>query len=469
MTMNLNPIDSDIQINPALMVHLAERRKRTWLISAPIVFFVLVVIQLFLQPQTYTATASLLLQLKNQPSESSLAVLTGQSSQNNDVVGILESRRLAEDVAKHCDIQKLYHVKKLNDVIKMLQQSILVKTDSSTGLINVSCSLLGPARFAFGESARREEVRQLSAKVTNLYILALERYYSLHDNSRDSVLRRNATAALKQAQERFDNKSNLVFDYISGLKQDSPLSQPEAEPFVVVNELYATEFKDEAELKGAEAAQSDRMNGIKHQLGNIQKLPIEDPFLQQERLRVQEAAQTYHELVDVEQLAPENPSVVEASERLKRAQNALDLEEKGYKTNITSNGLEATNEIGNLKASLAAIQNELKNATRHIPTQRERSFQLSLLQTQQKLALSWLTQTQTEVVKVRLSTVPGPSRVTELDKAIPPKTGVPGLIRVVILSLFISVLLMLVQLLYDYLKHQSIKIHADSAAYQTLK
>lgn len=468
MTMNLNPIDSDIQINPGLMIQLAERRKRTWLISAPIVFLVLVGIQLFVQPQTYTATASLLLQQKNQTTESSLALLTGQSTQNNDVVGILESRRLAEDVAEHCDIQKMYHIKKLDDVIKLLQQAILVKSDSSTGLINLSCSLSGPARFAFGGAAKREQVRQLSAKVTNLYVLALERYYSLHDNSRDSVLRRNATTALKQAQQRFDNKSNLVFDYISGLKQDSPLSQPEAEPFVVVNELYSTEFKDEAELRGAEAAQSDRMKGIQHQLGNIQKLPIEDPFLQEERFRVQEAAQTYHELVDVEQLAPENPDVVEATERLKRAQNALNLEERGYKTNITSSGLEATNEIGDLKASLAAIQNELKNATRHIPTQRERAFQLALLQTQQKLALSWLTQTQTEVVKVRLSTVPGPSRVTELDRAIPPKTGVPGLIRVVILSLFISALLMLVQLLYDYLKHQSIKIQNESPAFKTL-
>ena len=111
---DLNVQQDDIIIDGSLLMRVFRQQIRSWLWKGLLLFTLLLLLALLLVPRTYTSTVSLAIQ---QPSGSggALAALTGGGGTTKRYLGILKSRKAAEQVERHVHLQQLYGPPKISN------------------------------------------------------------------------------------------------------------------------------------------------------------------------------------------------------------------------------------------------------------------------------------------------------------------------------------------------------------------
>src|SRR5579871_3733710 len=127
--------DSDLIIDGALLGEVARRRLRSWLITGPVIFAVIIGYQLLFMPQSYTSTASISVQQGGGGGVSSpLALLMG-STPTKKYIGILHSRLLAEAVAAKFHLRQFYKLPSERRAVDHLMDNIRPEDSVAEGLL----------------------------------------------------------------------------------------------------------------------------------------------------------------------------------------------------------------------------------------------------------------------------------------------------------------------------------------------
>lgn len=446
--------ENEILVDTSLLREAARRQLRIWLVAGPILLALLAGYQLFVMPQSYTATTSVAVQ-QSGAGATPLAMLTGQAD-SHKYIGILHSRLLAEEVEKSVHLQQFYHLQNHRKALTMVTESIKPEDNATEGLLFINATLPGPPRFASDPTGRQERTKQLAATIANLYVAALQRYYAVNDNDRDTVLLRTADEALAQARRRYDSSRNAIRQFIHGLSDHQAIATPngpnDASSGVpaMLQGLYETENRVEADIRAAEATRLAVASGLNRQLSDLHDLPTEDPLLMTARDRLATAQEDLSNFVNVDQFADDNPRVIRAKNRVRIAKQELDRQLKGYRNHLTSDRLKEEGVLQGLYARRDTVLARIKQAENQLPTRRELGNSLAELMQQQELALASLKNTETKVAELRLTAVSGLSRLKIVDTAIEPEIGQPGLTRVLLVSIAPILLLFGVALFRDY-------------------
>ncbi|HLH80736.1 MAG TPA: Wzz/FepE/Etk N-terminal domain-containing protein [Chthonomonas sp.] len=427
-----------------LLAAVVRKYVRLWILVGPALFVAFLILMLLLFPQTYEATVSLSVQhAPNAGSGSSgLSALLGQTSQEK-YIGVLKSRRLAEEVEKQIHLKSFYHLRTERDADDLLMHHVVPVDNANDGLLYVSVRLPGPARWALGADLRRTQVKELAAKAANLYAIALQHYYATSDNDRDSVLLRAGQRELERAQAAYHRASERLMAFVQHLKGITPDESPSvdtASTSGALESLYTDYGKTAAEISALEKTNTLLRAGVLKQLSHLSELPADDPLLRTARMNLALAENNYNQLVYAQQLSPTNPQVVQARAQVELARKALQQQEKGYLYRLDTQYIANQARLKALQAQENRILGLIKLAAQHLFVRRELSTQLALLEANQKLALATLQTVEEEAVRLRLSTVSGKSRISVVDSALPPRTGSPGLLTFGALSFILALL-----------------------------
>ena len=101
-------------------------------------------------------------------------------------VGVLKSRRFAEDVEEKAHRQKLYSLRRKTDAVDKIMCSAKFDDNPVDGLIYIEITLDAPAKLQ-PNSAQREKVRNATAVVANGYSEVLRNWIINQDTEKDSV------------------------------------------------------------------------------------------------------------------------------------------------------------------------------------------------------------------------------------------------------------------------------------------
>lgn len=435
--------------NDEIVLHLDQlalvvrRYLRLWVLIGPALFVVFLALLLFFFPQTYEATVSLSVQHTESPTSSSgLSALLGQTS-HEKYLGVLKSRRLAQQVESQIHLRDFYRLPSERDAVDMLMRHVVPVDNAADGLLYVTVKLPGPPRLAPGVAQRRSEVKGLAAKAANLYAVALRQYYASSDNDRDSVLLRAADRELAHAQAAYRRTSQRLVDFVhqlKGLPPDETPSVDSASSTTVLDSLYTEYGKTAYQISALSKSNALLRKDLLQQLSHLSILPADDPLLRTARANLMAAENNYNQLLYVQQFAPSNPQVVQARAQLELAKKALRQQEKGYLYKVDTEYLANQARLKVLQAQQNRILGLIKLAAQHLFIRRELSTKLALLDADQKLALAALQTAEGEAVRLRLSTVSGKSRISVVDTAIPPRTGSPGFLTFGAISFILALL-----------------------------
>jgi uncharacterized protein involved in exopolysaccharide biosynthesis len=451
--------DSDIVIDGSLLRELALRRLRSWLLLGPVIFAAVMGVQLFLMPQTYTATVSVSVQQPTPSAggSSALVLLGGAAAGAKKYIGILHSRMLAEKVERKYHLREFYKLPYERRAVDLLVDSVKPEDSATDGLLFLKVTLSGPPRFARDPERHRDKAKRLVADVANEYIAQLMDYYSTSDNDRDSVLLNAANEELQRARADYDRSSAAIRTFISDLRNTDSLSAPgsvtegpAAGGGNGLETLYDQLIRIEAQIRGAEAAEATEDANKLRQLNGVTKLPPDDPFLARARRDLDEATVTLENLRNAYQLGEDNPRVVIARKRVRIAQDELNRQIKGYHGGLTTERLEADTRLKSLQAQRDSIQASIRQAESKLPVRRERTTALLELEKEQEITLTVLKATEQRAAELRLTAPSAKSRLSVVDSAIPPEGGQPGLARAGLVAAFLTVLLFFPTLMWDY-------------------
>jgi len=454
----LNPVtqDTDILVDGTLLREAIRQRRRSWIAYGPAIFLIIAGLLLFVMPQSYTASASVSVQ-QSSASISPLAFLAGVTVPKK-YIGILHSRKLAESAERQFHLQSFYHLPSKRKAVELLMESVKPEDSAGEGLLFVRVTLNGPPRWWPDPIHRGERAKALTAAVANYYVTQLDSYYASSDNDHDTVLLNAADQQLQRARDEYHLASARLRAFVIGMRRDPVFALPssnESSPSAVpgaIQSLYEEAERAQAEIAGAEAAREARESAMQRQLSGLAVIPADDPFLFIARDNLNRARLLLKTLRDAEQLSDDNPRVVTARDRVRIAQEDLAKQEEGYRNGITTESIVAETRLQSLRARRDSIFASIHNAEIKVPGRRERSIDMLELQKDQEIALKALQATEEETAKLKLTLVPGHSRISLVDPAILPDGGQPRMLVVVLLALAGSILLFFPVVVLDYVR-----------------
>jgi len=437
-------IDDAITVDSLALRRVLRRHGLVWLLTASAVASVLLALQLLVVGQAFEATMVLSVQQPGASggATSTLAALTGASGQKR-YIGILRSRRIAEQVNRLASVRRTCGLSSDLAAVRLLQESMDLRDDVISGLVYVTVSLPGPPLWSSAGERRR---LRTAASAANAYATALSRYYVETDNERDTVLLRGADQELRAARKAFEEASARMHAYIlrhsgvhmdgaqaSGLagdRVDSSLSMSSAGGNTIaaseVSARYTALAQTEAQLAAVVAAKETSERLIADQLRHMDTIPAEDPLLQgvRERLHAARAALQAAQI----QFAEEHPRVVAARERVRAAERELAKEAVGIRMRRTTDAVLTQSEIDGLMARRERLRQQVEESESRLRRGTASSAELDQLRMDLLLKLDVLKATASEAAKLRVGTVSAQSRVTVVDDAIPPRFGRPGIV-----------------------------------------
>ncbi len=345
-----------------------RRTLRRGILVAPVVFIAALLFFLFVMPQSYKATASVSVQQPGAAAGGIVQALSGGAGGTKRYVGILRSRLLAKQVAEKSDLMKACGFRTLNGAIRYLREDGLkVRDDSTQGLVFVDVTLPGPPLLRTSP-ADRQRMRTTAARAANLYVDALQRYYTESDNERELVLLRSAEARLKDAGNDYQKAVGDLQAFIRRLRRVGYQASPTADPFVTAGIVTSTVSQElpslynalanvEQEIRAKTTEYQELTALIDVQLNNLDILPLEDALLTGARRRVSDELMQYENLRI--QYGEQHPQVNAARERLRIAREALRQQARSVRERRTSDA--------NLrKAELAALHDRRSLLLRQI-------------------------------------------------------------------------------------------------------
>lgn len=472
--------EDEITINGRLLLDIVRRRWPIWAFLGLFAIGLLVFLELLFVSQTYTSSVSVAMQ-QSAGASSPLAMLAG-SSDSKRYIGVLKSRRSADEVLhllaadpKHpVDLARLCRCATRADAETLLMNTVKPE-ENADGLLYINVTLAGPPRLAPSSqiAARREQIKDAAAQTANAYATTLRDYYVNTDNDRDTALLRGANDQVREYRAEYDAAADNALEFSRGLRgalpiegtssvrsRDSSGDSPSVGTGVTsgvggtsgaaVGSLYDQLARVEQDIKAAQASQRASQQARERQLQGLEGLPSEDPFLTQARDQVN---RDQADLIAATRLyGPENPRLLAAQSKLQVDQAALARQVAGAKQRLATPEVRTDADLKAMLARQGVLLEQVARARSQQKVSNRLSGEYDRLKAEVSLQLAVLQTAMMEAAKVRASTVSSQSRMTVIDPAIPAKFSQPRTLIMVAQALFLVLLGILVALVREYLK-----------------
>ena len=456
----------EIILDWSLLNDILRQRARVWAFLVLVIWPALTLLCLLLVPRSFTATASVALQQSNMPG-GSLAALSGlTSSSAKTYAGVIHSRRFAQAAVRANHIQALCGLPTEEAAVEMVQKGVTLD-DKSDGLLYLKVTLPGPPKLARGQSEHMRQVQAAVPAVAETYVNLLSRYLATTNTNRDAALLREAQKQVRKARANYDRS---VRDFariaraspVSASLSARPPALPSAEGTASADgtgsqgdametasqlpSLYGVKSRLEAEIAAGNALNQGTAALASGSPQSLATLPGEDPLLQDARLQVIQAA-TQLKNLRIE-LSDDNPSVVAARARLQIAQARLASESRSLRQGRTSSAIRQKS----LLAQYETVLRQIAVAERQSVSGRATSIEIERSRNEMLLALEVLKATATQYATLSVQKEAGRNLMDIIDTPQVPLSGSPGAAMLAMLCFFLTLLLVLIALVVEYLR-----------------
>ncbi len=256
------------------MLLILSQRKKT-ILQVTLAIAVITAIIMFLIPNTYTATATI---VPPEEKQSSLSAMLGQlgtiaglsesdlglKNPGDLFIGMLHSRTIQDRLINQFDLRKVYKVKRYQDARKKLDARSYIVAEKE-GLISISVDDRDPSRAAALANGYVEQLHVLNSQLAISEAGQRRLFYEEKVAvERDAVAQ--AEVALKQAQETTgllqpDAQARVIIQGVADMRAQVALREVQIEAM----RTYAT--KDNPELRVAE----QELAGLRAQLAKMER------------------------------------------------------------------------------------------------------------------------------------------------------------------------------------------------------
>jgi len=448
---SLNGDLAEFKVDRRLMLEVIQRGKRRFVVVFLLVVVAMLIYNLFVMPQTFSSTVSFSLMQSQGPS-SPLATLAGLGGGKQSYLGVLKSRKFAEIIERQEGIQAFYKLETPEEAVEIVKKAIKVEENLNDGLINVTCTLKGPARMESSKGNFRKAAARKAANIANAYAHELLVYLKNSDTDRDATLLRQAESEVRLQRENYIGAvaglQNFVRARTRGVASAMTTPQTMTAPAGMVGEngslaaatagseiqqLYIQRGSLEVQLEALRTSRSATKALIENSPNSMEQMPDEDPLLGIARAQVNQARSRLNSLLIM--LADENPRVIEARQALALADKNLKEKKDSYLRGQTSEGIK----LKTVQASYDKVIEQIRRAEKNFQFGREALADYETQKNEVMLALEALKTVSARYAEMRLSMVSAQNRMVIIDNARPARYGVPGLGMASILSLFVGI------------------------------
>ncbi len=454
--------DHEISIDFTRLLTLIRRHRGKFVTVGLFSFLLGMILCATLIPQSFTSQISLSFPQAAQPT--ALNLLTGSGGTGSRYIGVLRSRRFAEEVERRAGVTKLCGFTSDEDAVDAIVKGLNINDNIRDSLVYVSVTLPGPPRFAPGSAPRRASVKEAAAKAANAYADVLHEYMATSDTDRDSVLLRAANEQLSRAQKAYEQAVSRLGEFVvrprrqtmtmttpqpeadgsapetgsertaatsrGGDSSGAPLSSTAAKE---LESLYIERGKLVADIQSAGAARQTGDQLRRGQLSRLNSLPEEDPLLANARAAVN-AARMARDTASI-QLGPDNPDIIRAQERLKLAEANLRKQTRAIAQRDTTEDVNAQVTLRGLLARSDAVNRLIAAAEKKAQRGLAFSQQFERRRNDVLLRLEVLKTTASQAAILSLQTISLKNRMAAVDTAKLAKSGSPNLTMFLIISI----------------------------------
>lgn len=467
--------------NRGLLQEIISRQRRTWFVTGLIVFFVSVVYGLLICPQYFTSSVSISMQ---QPGASSVLGTLGMlgNTGTKKYVGVLKSRRFAENIEEKVHLQRLYELKHKTDAVDKIMHSARFDDNAADGLIYIDITLDAPPKLQFDARGQREKVRTAAAIVANGYADELRNWIVNQDTEKDSVLLREADVELKRVRKSYDDSIAEMVAYIrsrhsrppvmisavsSAAAQASAMSSGSvggglngvsgggaggltaggdtASSAAQYSTLYARRAQLEVQMRSLDTLRAKITAILSGPLQEVAAIPSEDPLLLDARRQYNTAYLNLQNLTVG--LGPQNPQVIQAQGALTIARQRFVNQMKAVLEGHTSDQMRRDV----MTTEYDMLNRQIRDQEMMFHDSRELSTQLTLRTNEVALRLKVLETAMQSAEQLKITTVSARNRFAVVDPGIPAERSKPGLLLIAAVSVAIPLLILCILLLIAYM------------------
>jgi tyrosine-protein kinase Etk/Wzc len=256
------------------MLLILSQRKKT-ILQVTLAVAVITAIVMFLIPNSYTATATI---VPPEQKQSSLSALMGQlgsiaglsegdlglRNPGDLFIGMLHSRTIQDRLIDQFDLRKVYKVKRYQDARKKLDARSYIVAEKE-GLISISVDDRDPSRAAALANGYVDELHTLNSQLAISEAGQRRLFYEEKVTAERDALAL-AEVALKQAQEKSgllqpDAQARVIIQSVADMRAQVAMREVQIEAM----RSYAT--KDNPELRRAE----QELAGLRAQLVKMER------------------------------------------------------------------------------------------------------------------------------------------------------------------------------------------------------
>lgn len=459
-------LEHEFSLDWPLLQRIARRRVAFWAIAGPVLAGLLSLAALRYVPTTFRATASVSLQQTTGPT-GALATLAGVggSTAAKKYLGVIRSRRFAAAAARATNLQALYPFTTPQQAAALVQRSVSLE-DKNDGLLYLSVTLPGPPRLSAGANRQQGAIRQAAKNLVDQYVGSLLTHLATSNTDSDVALVRQAKSQLQKARQDYDDAVRALSRFAQGAPPDAAAKGPDnggaaaAAAGSELQALYLEKGRLEVEMRAGDTTRAATARVVAGDLDALIALPGEDPLLAETRREVRVAASALENLrID---LSEENPEVVTARERLRRAENRLRRETQALRSGNTSDTIRQEA----LQTRYAALDRQIAAAERRFSRGRNAQTALEERRNEVMLRLEVLKTVAAQQATLSVQIVAGDSRMDVIDPAqVPAAAGAPAAGALIGASLFATLFVFLAALVIEYgLKSRSGRASVDSGS-----
>lgn len=458
------PTTKEFKIDITLLQRIAKRRWKSWSIAFLFMLVIALIFGLFFYPQTYTSVVSISMQ-QSTVSGSALSLLANVGGAKK-YTGVLRSRQFVDAVDKQVNFTELLgmpdtkagHEEALETVVKSLK----IDDNALDGLLYITVTLNGPARFGSDPNGRRQKLHDRVAVAAHTYAEKLKEYLIRSDTDKELALLRAAEGLSLKAEKRYDDAIENLGDFLrknrkpmlpsnsssSGLSSGSSAGTGNSDISASGSQIQALYIKRgqlEAQIKAFDASHKVIADLLNQSADALTKMSDEDPLLTEERIKVEEAS------AELEAL---KITYGEAMPRVKRAQEKLQIAQQKLieKVEAILHGKSSeTAKRAAMQVEYDTVIRQIKEVENILLGSRMTSFELEKRRNNVMLAFETLKTTATQYATLQIQTVSAQNRMNVVDDARPPLYAKPGIILIVSVCASISLLLILLIFFIEYL------------------
>ena len=448
--------DINFQVDGGLLRDILRRKALTLALVGLTVGGGYALRALYSAPQQYLGECSIALQQSGPaglPTGLS-ALLGGGGGGSHKYMGLLASRMMAEKVEQRVHLQQRLHLGSPQEAVGLLRGGLKPDDTTFDGLLIIHFVMDAPPIKAH-DAQKAEQVRLVVADVANEYANQLSDFYSESNSEGSNALLKIAENERQEARANYQRATNRLRDFVASWKKMPVANTPvggnmESNSPADLLSLYSQIDALDAEMRSARVAQDTSTKLRTEQIKNLSILPAEDSLLNNARSRVTEAELNFKRVSDV--YGPSKREYSEAEDSLRHAKDELAQQLKGIQKLQTSDQVELRKQLAVQKDRRDSLAKRIASAENSLFSRRDLAWRLEQLRTDQGIAQGRMQQAEVKAVDVRLSTLTGKSKISILDKALPPDTNMAGNASPTRASILIGLLAMCAVTALEYMR-----------------